>query len=113
MKYITHGEVNLIEIEAIPSEAKAYTPDKTEMCLGKLKIADSETTGNHHLLKIGDGVELYEENGTLYIKNTKVSEVSCVDTRRHDTVKLPVGNWMIKKSKEFDHLERMEREVYD
>lgn len=113
-KHISHGEVNLFEVDGIPKTAKLIKPSKSQLVGKGFKIADSETTGNHHLVELAPGVEIYEDtDGTIYIRNTNPTQVSCVDVKRHDTVELPASTWKRKPSKEVDHLRQLKRNVAD
>lgn len=76
-------------------------------------IANSETTGNHHIVIEKDGVELYEHEGTLYVKNDVEAEVKCVDEKRHDTITLEPGVWEIDRANEYDYLKEETRKVSD
>ena len=113
-RHISHGEVNMFEYNGELKGLSKYEPKKDELINGQFKLADSETTGNHHLLKLADGVEMYEDDkGTLYIRNYNDTEISCVDTKRHDVVTLPKGTWVKKPSQEVNHLLNIKREVRD
>ena len=68
-------------------------------------IAESETVGNEHRIKIKEGVEFFgDANGVLYMKNTVPTEVYCLHAERHDTIILPEGFWQIDKAQEYDYL---------
>lgn len=82
---VLHGECLITEIESIPSGAAPLKIRKT------LKIANSETTGNHHLVENAEGCEFYELDGVRYMRNVQPTVVKCVDTKRHDSVELPAG----------------------
>ena len=93
-----HGECVIAEIEELPTELK---PRKEE---DSIMIAESETIGNEHRIKIKEGVEFYEDdNGTLYMKNIVPTDVYCLHTERHDAITLPEGIWKIDKAKEYDY----------
>ena len=113
-RHISHGEVNLFEVDGIPKTAKLITPTKEQLVGKGFKIANSETTGNHNLVELAPGVTIYEDfDGTIYIRNENVTQVSCVDTKRHDTIELPASTWKRKPSKEVDHLRQLKRSVAD
>lgn len=117
-RHISHGEVNLFEVDALPETAKKINPTPEQIFGLGFKIANSEQTGNHHLVKLkdaeGNTIELFEDkDGTLYIRNLQPTEISCVDTQRHDTVELPASTWKRKTSKEVDHLRNIKRDVFD
>ena len=102
-----HGEVILVECK-IPKEAK-----RIEIKSNFHVIGESETSGNDHRIAVKEGVELYELNGTLYIKNTVKTDVFCPNKERHDTKVLPESEWEIKKANDFDFLSDEERVVID
>lgn len=100
-----HGEVIPRTVTCIPQDAK-----KVEIKDQYIIIGLSETTGNHHRVKMADGIEFYEKDGTLYMRNTVPAEVSCVIQERHDTEIIPPGIWDINhKRREYDFLTQEER----
>ena len=103
-----HGEVICRKIQDLPSGLKLVkAKDK------KYIIADSETTGNHHCIEEVKGVEMYEADGVLYLKNSVPVKMFCVDTARHDTEVLEPGVWEIDRAQEYDFLTEMTRKVAD
>ncbi len=113
-RHFGHGEVNLFEVDSIPKTAKKIKPKASQLIGDGFIIADSETTFNHHLVKLAPGVEIYEDtDGTIYIRNTNVTEVSCVDTKRHDAIELPPSIWKRKPAKEWDYTKEEKRNVVD
>ena len=91
-----HGECVIAELSEFPKNLKARNDKDSIM------IAESETIGNEHRIKIKEGVEFFEdENGVLYMKNTVPTEVYCLHTERHDTITLPEGLWQIDKAVEY------------
>ena len=103
-----HGECIIKTGIAIPKGA-----NKVSAKNGRYIVANSETTGNHHCVKEHEGVELFENNGVLYLKNSVVAELFCVDTNRHDTESIPPGVWEINRANEYDYLADMTRKVSD
>ena len=108
-----HGEVAIKRVKGIiPKEARKVSPKN-----GQYKIADSETTGNFHLLEATDTLEVYEKDGILYAKNQDISKITCVDKTRHDTQILePTKSdeiLVIEPVKEFDYLTMEKRNVAD
>ena len=94
-----HGECMIAEIDALP-EGLRQRDDKDS-----IMIAESETVGNEHRIKVKEGVEFFEDNnGVLYMKNTVPTEVYCLHEERHATIELPEGLWQIDKAKEYDYL---------
>lgn len=107
-KVYMHGEVTIFEIKELPSGLK-----KVKNKDNKYILADSETTGNHHCLEKKAGIELYERDGVLYMRNTVPADVFCVDQARHDTITLKPGVYEIDKAKEYDYLLEETRNVAD
>jgi len=101
-----HGECLIVQSE-IPSGAKKINPK------GYLKIADSETTGNHHVVDCSEGVEFYELDGFRYMKNDKTANVRCVHKDRHDTIEIPEGTWMFDSQLEYDYYTESLQRVRD
>jgi capsule polysaccharide export protein KpsE/RkpR len=96
-----HGECIIKEIETLPKNLTKRNDKDSIM------IAESETVGNEHRIKVKDGIEFYEdENGILYMKNTLPTEVYCIHTERHDTIEIPQGIWEIDKAVEYDYTTR-------
>ena len=103
-----HGECMIAEIDALP-EGLRQRDDKDS-----IMIAESETVGNEHRIKVKEGVEFFEDNnGVLYMKNTVPTEVYCLHEARHDTIELPEGLWQIDKAKEYDYLNAKVMNVRD
>lgn len=107
-KHFSHGEVNIFETASIPSDAKKMKSNGIGY-----KIADSETTGNHHMVKAKDGVEMYEKDGVMYLKNTVPVDVYCVLQDRHDTITLEPSIWEFEAAQEYDYLTQEQRNVAD
>lgn len=108
---IFHGEVILIKRNKLPQgdlkKVKKFNKES-------YKLADSETTGNHHLLEAKDGIELFEDsNGVLWLKNEQPVDVYCAIKERHDNKTLTPGVWEIDKAQEHDYLTGMTRKVSD
>ena len=94
-----HGECVIAEISKLPPNIKIRNDKDSIM------IAESETVGNEHRIKIKEGVEFFEDaNGVLYMKNTVPTEVYCLHAERHDTIVLPEGLWQIDKAQEYDYM---------
>lgn len=94
-----HGECMIAEIDALPEGLRQRDYKDSIM------IAESETVGNEHRIKVKEGVEFFEDaHGILYMRNTVPTEVYCLHEARHDTIELPEGIWQIDKAKEYDYL---------
>lgn len=108
-----HGEVAIKKtIGNIPEGAKKINPVD-----GVYKIADSETTGNHHLLEEMEGIDVYEKDGMFYVRPSKPMTVRCVDQKRHDNITLEPCTTeeilVITRQSEVDHLTEEVRAVRD
>lgn len=103
-----HGEVIVKKIKNLPTGLSIVkSKDKRYI------IAPSETSFNHHCIEEKQGVEIYEKDGILYLKNDVPCKMFCVDESRHDTEVLPAGIWEINRAKEYDYLTEMVRSVAD
>lgn len=84
---------------------------------GAYKIADSEATGNHHLLDEIEGIDVYEKDGMFYVRPSKPMTVRCVDQKRHDNIVLEPCTveeiLVISRQVEVDHLSDEVRSVRD
>ena len=106
MKTILHGEVRLTKVNAVQGN-KINTKGEYHI------IAPSETSGNHHVIDLKKGVEIYEKDGTLYMKNEVETDVRCVVKDRHDNITLEPGIWEIGSQQEYDYLTMEKRNVAD
>lgn len=57
------GDVLLKRVDAVPANAK-----KRAATNGRFVVAEGETTGHAHVLEATPAVEMFERNGTLYLK---------------------------------------------
>lgn len=103
-----HGEVAIISGVSRPKNARKVSAEK----IGYI-LANSETTGNHHILEQIDGVGVYEKEGILYVHVEEEARVSCVLKERHDTQVLPKGDYIVRRKLEYDHLTQTPRVVAD
>jgi hypothetical protein len=96
---VLHGEAMVFQSK-IPKNVKRIDPSNNDHHI----IADSETTGNHHVIDCIDGVELFQsDDGTTYMKNTKPTKVRCVMADRHTAYEFSPGTWEFGIQKEYDH----------
>jgi len=73
-------------------------------------LAYGEATGHCHQITQGD-VELYENNGVLYLK--VISNNAIVEHQEHLPLTLPAGDYVVEKVKEYDHFLEESRNVRD
>jgi len=100
MLHASHGEVNFFEFKKrVPKNARKIYPKN-----GQYRIAESEVTGNHHVIEAKDGVSLYEYENLLYMVNKTSAIAKCVIESRHDAIEIPCGTWEIEPSYEYDYL---------
>ena len=67
--------------------------------LNHLTLAEGEVTGHSH--RVADGqAELYEKNGTLYLK--VLSSTAKLIHEEHQAVDIPQGNWMVRIQREYE-----------
>jgi hypothetical protein len=104
---ILHGECGIIQCE-IPADAVVVQVPNN--CL---ILADSETTGNHHVLDIAPGISVLEKDKKRFVRNTVPANVRCVHESRHDTLTVPPGEWELIIAQEFDYFEMSKRNVRD
>ena len=107
-KVILHGECMVF-----PSEMPASA---TPMVVtgDYLIVADSETTGNHHVVDNYQGVDFFQaEEGTVFMKNTEPTSIRCVMENRHDAITLEPGTWEFGVQQEYDYFSDSHRAVRD
>lgn len=96
---ILHGEA-MIFPSAIPQDAKPIKPSNGAFHI----IADSETTGNHHVIDAVDGVEFFQtDDGKMFMRNSKPTRVRCVLADRHSPIEIEPGNYEFSVQLEYDH----------
>ncbi len=96
---IQQGDV-LLSSGEIPEGAKR---------LDHARLAEGEATGHAHVA-IGDGVELFEKDGTLYLSAPNGGSVK---HEEHKAVDVPAGTWKVERVLEFDHFAEEARRVAD
>jgi hypothetical protein len=94
---ILHGECMVFR-STIPANAKPKQKSKT----GFVIVADSETTGNHHVVDETVGVDFYEADGKLYMNSSVDTTIRCLHADRHDTIKLTAGTYEFGSQQEYD-----------
>lgn len=76
---------------------------------GRAIVAYGEATGHCHEV-IGDGVEVYEENGALYVSAPKGGTIQ---HEEHKPIALEPGNYKIGIVQEYDYFAEEARQVRD
>jgi len=106
---VLHGEAMIIRIDSLPKGTKPLRATGEHEHI----IADSETTGNHHVISLNEGVSLFENDGKSYMQVEDSASVSCVIKDRHDEIKLPSGVYEFGIQQEYDHVEQTMQRVQD
>lgn len=100
-QYFRHGDVHLIRIEAIPSDADP-TQDKT--------VEEGELTGHAHRI-VGDGSVIHvTKSGARFLRVVQPTDLS---HEEHHTRTIPPGDYEIRRTRETDHMEGVTRVVAD
>ena len=94
---IAHGECTVF-LSALPATAKRIATIVGTPVI----VADSETTGNHHVVDVLDGVEFYQDGETKYMVNSVETNIHCVIADRHDAITLPPGTYEFGFQMEYD-----------
>jgi hypothetical protein len=106
---ILHGEA-MIFTSTLPKSVKRIEPSNKSYHI----IADSETTGNHHVVDAVEGVEFYmNDDGTMYMVAENETQVRCVHADRHDTIKIAPGTYEFGTQQEYDHMAQHLQKVRD
>ena len=95
------GDVLLRTVLSIPSGAARKQT--------RAVLAYGEATGHCHEA-IGEGVELYERDGVLYLAAPAGARVT---HQEHQAVALPPGNYQVGIVQEYDHFAEEARSVQD
>ena len=93
---ILHGECMIFK-SAIPKDAK-----QIQLKGSYLIVADSETTGNHHVVDAKPGVTFFEAGGKRYMNSKVDTTVRCLHADRHDTIAIPAGTYEFGSQQEYD-----------
>lgn len=106
---ILHGEA-MIFPSKLPKKVTKIETTNSQYHI----IADSETTGNHHVVDLNDGVTFFKnEGGTMFAVCEKPTQVRCILENRHSTIPLPAGTYEFGIQQEYDHMEQHMRNVKD
>jgi hypothetical protein len=105
---ILHGEAMLFPSE-LPADAVEIKPTNAQFHI----IADSETTGNHHVIDMVPGTKVFKSGNRLFVKNSKPSKVRCVHPQRHNEIALEPNVWEVDRQQEYDHFTQNLRAVRD
>lgn len=98
---LQQGDVLMRQVEEIPQEAKSKK--------GRAILAYGEVTGHCHEA-IGEGVEVFERDGMLYLS---APHGAIVKHEEHKPITVPPGNYHIGIVQEYDHFAEEARRVAD
>lgn len=109
---ILHGESKIMLNAQLTPSAKKIQPSNPEK--GYHIIADSETTGNHHVVDAVEGVEFFkDDDGNHFMVATAPTNVRCVMEHRHSTIKLDPGTYKFDFQQEVDYHTMQKQRVRD
>lgn len=110
-KVAFHGELIIVE-RSIPLDNF-----KEIEAVEDFKLADSETTGNHHLLKVVPGVHIFQDLADAeryFVRANAETQIYCKIEARHSAFTLKPGcEYEIFPAQEEDHITRSARRVLD
>jgi len=93
---ILHGECMIFQ-SSIPASAV-----RKEITTPYLIVADSETTGNHHVVDATEGVKFFDNGGVMFMEVENEATVRCLHAERHDAITIPAGTYEFGCQKEYD-----------
>jgi len=89
MQPLRQGDVLLIPVSE-PTSGKQ---------LDHLTLAEGEVTGHRHRISQGEA-ELYERDGTLYLK--VLSPTALLTHEEHKPITIPQGDWQVRIQREYE-----------
>ena len=102
------GDVCYEKVPSIPNTAKKMKPIG-----GRYIIAEGEATGHAHAVKEVEWIEFFEDNGTIYLKNT-TKEPVILNHEEHNNHILEADDiWKFERLYEYDYLENITRILKD
>lgn len=106
---ILHGEC-MVFASKLPENVKKRKKNKD----GYVIVADSETTGNHHVVDEIDGVDFYENsNGVIFMQSSVDTTIRCLHKERHDEIVLSPGTYEFGTQQEYDPFASRMQKVRD
>lgn len=105
-----HGELVIIERKTKPENLKRVETTSD------IKLADSEVTGNDHMLKHVPGLEVWSDEAAdkFFVSTKEDTKIYCKIADRHSDLVLKGGHcYEIGKAQEWDHISRERRNVLD
>ena len=98
------GDVLIESVKGIPPDAK-----KIKRKNGRLILAEGEATGHAHAITML-GAMLLQKDNNLFLKTTKETEIV---HEEHNTITIPIGNFIIRRVLEYDHFAEEAKVVMD
>ncbi len=77
----------------------SLAPVKNTHRLAHLTLAEGEVTGHRHRISNG-AAELYERNGTLYLR--VLSDQATLSHEEHNAIQVPKGDWVVRIQREYE-----------
>ena len=109
-RVICHGECVILQCDTLPADAIAETQTGCFTI-----VANSEVTGNHHVIDNKPGVTFLNspKTGKRYMNSSVDTSIRCVMAERHTEIPLPAGLYEMGIAQEFDYLSQAKRNVAD
>jgi hypothetical protein len=105
---VLHGEC-IIYKSTIPTDAVVENHDNKSFTI----VAESEVTGNHHVIDIKPGVQFLNSGTRRFMKNSVPTDIRCVIAERHSNITIPAGEWEVGIQQEFDYFAMAKKNVAD
>lgn len=106
---VLHGEAMILPAD-LPADAVEINPTNKDYHI----IADSETTGNHHVIDAVPGTRFWSSGGKTFMTNERETRVRCVHPARHNPITLDPGTYQVGEAQlEYDHFAQNLRKVRD
>lgn len=105
-----HGEVRIVRHENIEISGQKIEAKED------IILADSESTGNHHMLQVIDGVHVWKDElaDKFFVQPEKPTKIYCKLDNRHTDYELKEGyTYEIYKAREYDHITKIQRKIID
>lgn len=87
------GDIFFEAVTEIPANAKRVESKRRHI------IAEGEATGHHHSVAVMPDVEMFERDGTLYLRIAR--ENVQVEHQEHAPIDLPVGIYRVGRQREY------------
>ena len=108
-KAILHGECIITSVAALPASAVEEKDHKGQHVI----IANSEVTGNHHVIDLHPGVTFFKAGNERFMRNTVETKVRCVVANRHTDIPIAPGVHKIGYQQEYDYFKQAKANVRD